>query len=274
MGIENNSNNPTAGMTRYTNPIRIASVDAVALHLQLERCKPADIDADERAALDEVKAAGAHVRAVRIARSQTSPSALKEPRLSTCTAVSSLHGGLAAVASLSVEHGPEGPKAAEVVQRVFPDGTSFLRGDATAVWEGTGMVLQVIDAEGLGPAIDALVSPTLLRAVRATHVKLGHAVGVSGEMAPSVPSSALRDAMSRFTFAVAQYARALAGRVRHDDEASLAAFFSTLAPLDQVRVLGDKEEDDDVTEPTVPADPSAPTDPTGPSSPFTEPTRT
>lgn len=273
MGIDINSNNPTAGMNRYTNPIRIASVDAVALHLQLERCKPADIDADERAALDEVKAAAENVRLVRIARSQTSPSALKEPRLSTSTAVSSLHGGLAAVASLSAEHGPEGPRAAEVVQRVFPDGTSFLRGDATAVWEGTDMVLQVIDAEGLGPAIDALVSPTLLRAVRTTHAKLRHAV-VSGGVAPSVPSSALRDAMSRFTFAVAQYARALAGRVRHDDEASLAAFFSTLAPLDQVRVLGDKEEDDDVTEPSAPTDPSVPTDPTGPSSPFTEPTRT
>jgi hypothetical protein len=255
MGIEITNNKQQADMARYVNPTRVASVDAVALHLLLEQRKPSDLKVEERAALDEVKAASEGVRSVRIARQRSSPAVLKEPRNQTCTAVASLHGALTALSATPFEIGPEGAQAAEVVARVFPDGTGYLRGDAIEIWEGTSTVLQMIDTDGLGARIDALVHPTLLRAVRSSQAKLGRAIGVTGDVASAVPSFALREAMSRFTFAVAQYARVLAGRVRHDDKASLTQFLAALSPLDSVRVLGDKEEDEGLEPTPTPAIP-------------------
>lgn len=253
MGIEINKQQTDMG--KYMAAKRIASIDAVTLYVQLEQRRYADIKVDERAALDEVKASSEEVRGVRVARHRASPASLREPRNQTTVAVTSLAAGLGAVGAVPAELGPEGAEANALIARLFPNGTGYTKGDAGEVWEDTAVLLQVIEAEGLAPRIDALVHPCLLRAVRAAHEKLGRAVGESGEVAAAASPRALRAAMSRFTFAVAQYARVIAGRVRHDDEASLAQFLAAVAPIDAVRVLGDHEEDDDVTEPTEPGTP-------------------
>ena len=131
--------------------------------------------------------------------------------------------------------------------------------DAGAVWTQSHTLFARIDEESLRAKIDALVAPALLQTCERAFQRLGDAVGVTGELKPSTPKTALREANARFAFAVSAYARALSIGLDETDEVALARFQSALAPIDGLRITGraadalDEDEEDD--EPSTPADP-------------------
>jgi hypothetical protein len=65
------------------------------------------------------------------------------------------------------------------------------------------------------------------------------------ELPPPPPKPALIEAMARFSFAVAGYARALTVGLRDTDEEGLARFLRAVAPIDALRIVG-KPTDDEV----------------------------
>lgn len=258
-----NITNRAEEMAAYINNTRVNSRDAVALALQLDCCAPADITPDERSSLQVVKDMAKEVQRIRESRVRASPSALREPRNAASMAITALSDGLRAVASAPAEVGPEGAQATAIIDAVLPEGTGYTKLHATGLWSGLNVALERIDEGGLAPQIDALLSPALLRAVRAAHQRLGRAIKVSGQVVPAMPKSALVDANAKFSFAVATYARTLSVAVKLDDEASFARFIAAVAPIDGSRVTrgdGEEEEDDDVEEPEV-ASPTAPIPP-------------
>jgi hypothetical protein len=92
---------------------------------------------------------------------------------------------------------------------------------------------------------------------------LAAAVGLDGNVTKLPPKRALLEATTRFSLAVAAYARALALKIDETDVDAITRFRDALAPIDPLRVSGragsvEEEDDDegDVEEPTP--DPNGP----------------
>ncbi len=248
-------------LSSYVTPSRFHSRHCSTLAEQLESVAPAELTADQRAALAEVIDLGNQVDDISKARMRVSPAAVRAPRVATCTAWASLHDSLAALSSCPSDLGPEGPAAAELVAALFPDGVPFLQADASAVRSGSKVLLERIEEEGLGARIDALVSPQLRRQVGRAHMQLGTALGIESRASTASTTSArsLPETTARFAFAVSAYARALSIGIQPDDEIALARFAASLAPIDPLRVTGKAGEEED--EGPIPVAP-IPNDPT------------
>jgi hypothetical protein len=248
-------------LSTYVTPSRFHSRHCSTLAEQLEAVAPSDLTADQRAALAQIIDLGNQVDDISKARQRVSPAAVRAPRLLTCTAWSSLHGSLVALATCPPDLGPEGPAAAELVATLFPDGVTFMQADASAVRSGSKVLLERIEEEALGARIDALVSPQLRRQVGRAHAQLSTALGIDARSstAPTTSVRSLPEATARFAFAVSAYARALSIGVQPDDELALARFAAALAPIDALRVTGKVDEDEDEGPTPVPPIPGDPT---------------
>lgn len=253
--------NAVALVSSYVTPSRFHSRHCSTLAEQLEAVAPADLTADQRAALAQIIDLGNQVDDISKARQRVSPAAVRAPRTATCVAWGSLRDSLVALAACPPDLGPEGPAAAELVATLFPDGIPFTLADASAVRSGSKVLLERIEEEALGARIDALVSPQLRRQIVRAHAQLSVALGIeSRASAPMATSTrSLPDATARFAFAVSAYARALSIGVQPDDEVALARFAAALAPIDPLRVTG-KADDDEAEDAPVPV--PIPNDPT------------
>jgi hypothetical protein len=254
-----------------TNTARFPARHIELLAEKLSRAAPADIDAVQRTALMVVIARAGEVGNVRIERARSSPQAVRQPRFDMSSALTALVGGLTAMTSLPAVVGGEGNEARIVLATCFPEGSAFTKQEAAGLWGDTKNLLERIDRDGLAARIDALVSPKLMVNVRRSFDALGQALGAVGPVLPTLPPKALIEACSRFSYAVAAYARAMAIGLDDTDEAGFERFSKALAPIDDYRVAAkpiteddDIDDDDDVEDPELdaPVTPVLDADPT------------
>jgi|GEM_PF-2765702 len=268
-------------ISAYTNTARFPARHVELLASKLTRAAPADLDTVQRAALAVVMSRASDVGNVRIERARSSPQAVRQPRFDMSGALTALAAGLTAMASLPSSLGGEGAEAKTLLATCFPEGSGFTKQEAAGLWGDTKNLLERIDRDGLAARIDALVSPKLMLAVRGAYEGLGQALGAMGPILESLPRKALIEACSRFSYAVAAYARAMAIGLDDTDEVGFLRFSKALAPIDQYRVMAKPDADDDleddvedVEDPALdPALDHAPVgpidvDPTGPGGPF------
>lgn len=246
----------------YTNPSRFNSRHCKALALQLQRVAPKKLDKAQQQALETLVARGLEVEEIRKNRSRVSAPSLQRPRHATASAWTALNTALSAVTSLPPDLGAEAELASNLVGSLFPEGTAFGTSDAVALWTHSGSLLERIEEEALRKKIESLVHPKLLVAIERAHAWLGEAIGVEGDQVELPARRALLDAVSRFSFAISAYARALSIGIDETTDEAFEQFKRALAPIDPMRVAGkpgtseDLDEDDGPTEPTP--DPDAP----------------
>jgi hypothetical protein len=239
-----------AMIASYTNPARFSSRHCMLVARQLQSAAPKPLTPDQTEALALVLKRATEVDEVRMERQRVAPPSLRAPRFAMVSAWSSLRSALLALGAIPVDVSAEGPEAAALATKLFPNGIDFSTHDAGALWTVSRMLLVRIQDEGLRERIDALVSPRLLRFVEKAFAELGLAVGADGEL-PRLPARrALLEANTRFAFAVAAYGRALSVRLDETDPDALARFQSALAPIDAFRIVGRAAElaDDDELE--------------------------
>ncbi|MCB9621867.1 MAG: hypothetical protein H6723_00855 [Sandaracinus sp.] len=246
----------------YTNPSRFNSRHCKALALQLQRVAPKNLEPAQKQALDALVARGLEVEEIRKNRARTSAPSLQRPRHATASAWTALNSALTALTGLPADLGPEAELAANLVGTLFPEGTAFGTADAVALWTHSGTLLERIEEEALRAKLESLVNPKLLVAVERAHAWLGEAIGVEGDQVELPARRALFDAVSRFSFAISAYARALSIGVDETTDEAFEQFKRALAPIDPMRAVGkpgasdELDEEDAPTEPTE--DPDAP----------------
>lgn len=190
---------------------------------------------------------------------RTAPPALRAPRAALVTAWSSTNTALLALATVPGEVDADGPEAAAMVTTLLPEGVTFSQDDAPAVWRGSHVLISRITEEGLEARLDALV-PALRASVVHAHAQLGAALGVDGTVGAVPTTRSLGDAVSRFAFAVSNYARALSVGLDPADEVAMERFEKALAPIESMRLTGKSEsdEDDEPGEPVLNLPPGTP----------------
>jgi hypothetical protein len=247
-------------ISAYTNTARFAARHVELLAQKLSRAAAADLDAVQRTALNVVLDRAGEVGNVRIERARSSPQAVRQPRFDMSGALTALATALTAMASLPGALGDEGAEAKTVLAMCFPEGSGFTKQEAAGLWGDTKNLLERIDRDGLAARIDALVSPKLMLNVRRSFDALGQSLGAVGPVVPALPRKALIEACSRFSYAVAAYARAMAIGLDDTDEAGFERFLKALAPIDEYRTVAkpsteddDIEDDDDVEDPELDA---------------------
>ncbi len=233
----------------YTSNPRFNSRHASALAMQLQRAAPAGLSADQAATLAFVSASATEVEQVRKARSRSTPSAQRVPRLKVITAWTAVKDSLSAIATIPSELGGEGEEAQYINTRLFPEGSPFNQLDAVAVWSQSKELLERLEEEGLKARVNALIHPKLLASVTRAYGQLGEAIGVVGEIITPPPSRGLAEANARFSYAVGSYARALSVSVTFDDPTTLQRFLDALAPIDAMRVTNAAEEEEESADP-------------------------
>ncbi|MCB9625724.1 MAG: hypothetical protein H6723_20580 [Sandaracinus sp.] len=266
-----------AQISGYTSSCRVASRHAGTLADLLTARAPKDLSPTQAKVLQLVKLRAVEVDQVRRDRLGATSPRIGQHRLELANAWSSLHGALIALANVPTDVGAEAGEATALLGRLFSNGLSFVNGDVMALWGDTKMLLQRIDDEGLQPRIDAVVSPSLLRSVRAARGRLASVLGLDGVESELPRGPSLAVVNSYFAFAVTTYARALSADIDLDDDASIQRFFSAMQPLDRLRVdtrPGGKgspevepEEGDFEEEPSSPVAGDAPVEPTEPELP-------
>ncbi len=240
--------NAVAVVSNLTNTARFTSHHCTPLAARLRAVAPADLTPDQRSALAVVGRVADEVDAITKDRMRTAPPALRAPRSNTVTAWSSMSTALLAIATVPLAVDDDGPEAAAIALRLFPEGVTFSQDDAAAVWRGSHVLISRITEEGLEARLDALV-PALRASVMHAHAALGAALGVDGSTGAVPTTRSLADATSRFAFAVSGYARALSVGLDPQDEIAMERFEKALAPIDDFRTMGKSSEGDESEDP-------------------------
>lgn len=242
--------NAVSVVSNLTNTARFKSHHCTPLAARLRAVAPTDLTPDQRDALAVVGRVADEVDAITKDRMRTAPPALRAPRMALVTAWSSTNVALVAIATVPGDVDADGPEAAAIVTKLFPEGVTFSQDDAPAVWRGSHVLISRITEEGLEARLDALV-PALRASIMHAHAELGAALGVDGSTGAVPTTRSLADAVSRFAFAVSSYARALSVGLDPQNEVAMERFEKALAPIETMRVTGKSEGDDEGDEPPV-----------------------
>jgi hypothetical protein len=245
----------------YTNPARFGSRHSRPLAILLRKTAPTDLDPRAVEALVRLEQRAQEVEDIATARERQAPPAVRGPRITAGGSWSNLHAALGCVAQVTGD--PAGAEAARVHGTLFPEGVAFVQLDAHALWAMGDRLLRRIDDENLGPAIEAVVHPALLRDVRTAHTQLGVATGLAAGVPVAPSSRSLLEARSRFAFAVCDYARAVSVGLDIGDRDAVARFANAMAPIDTYRITRATEDAEDSTDAPTP-----PVDGGGPPAPF------
>ena len=225
-----------AQISGYTSSCRVASRHVGTLADLLTARAPKDLSPTQAKALELVRRRAVEVDQVRRDRLGAASPRVGAQRQELANTWSSLHGALVALSNVPADVGDEAAEATAILGRLFSNGLSFVNGDVMALWGDTKILLQRVDEDGLQARIEALVSPSLLRGVRAARGRLASVLGLDGteNELPSGPTLAIVNGY--FSFAVTTYTRALSADVDLDDDASIRRFLSAVQPLDRLRV--------------------------------------
>ncbi|MBN8614133.1 MAG: hypothetical protein J0L92_26280 [Deltaproteobacteria bacterium] len=239
--------NAVAVVSNLTSPARIKSPHCTPLAARLRAVAPTDLSPDQREALAVVGRIADEVDAITKDRMRTAPPALRGPRNNAVTSWSSMNAALLAIATVPGDVDADGPEAAAIALKLFPQGITFTQDDAHAVWRSGHVLISRITEEGLEARLDALV-PALRASVMHTHTQLGSALGVDGSVGAVPTTRSLADAVSRFAFAVSSYARALSVGLDPQNEVAMERFEKALGPIEDFRVTGKSDGDDEADE--------------------------
>ena len=169
-----------AQISGYTSSCRVASRHVGTLADLLTARAPKDLTPTQAKALELVRRRAVEVDQVRRDRLGAASPRVGAQRQELANTWSSLHGALVALSNVPADVGDEAAEATAILGRLFPNGLSFVNGDVMALWGDTKILLQRVDEEGLQSRIEALVSPSLLRAVRASRGRLASVLGLDG----------------------------------------------------------------------------------------------
>ena len=239
--------NAVSVVSNLTNTARFKSHHCTPLAARLRAVAPTDLTPDQRDALAVVGRVADEVDAITKDRMRAAPPALRAPRAASVTAWSSMSTALLAIATVPSNVDDDGPEAAAIALKLFPEGVTFSQDDAHAVWRGSHVLLSRITEEGLEARLDALV-PALRASVMHAHAELGAALGVDGSTGAVPTTRSLADAVSRFAFAVSGYARALSVGLDPQNEVAMERFEKALGPIEDFRVTGKSDGDDEADE--------------------------
>jgi hypothetical protein len=249
----------------YARGVRTNAQSTAVLAARLAKAAPEDLSAHERRALARVRAAAGRVQEVQSERERLAPTKLRPLLAALVNDWSALQDALAAAARVPPDRGELGPRAARVLGSLLPEGVAFAQRSAPEAWSEAQRRLTRLRQEGLEPEVARLVGRHFVDGVKESTARLGDALGVGAVPQPAPSPSALLDALSEFTAAVAAYARVLAGAVLDEtDPEQTRRFLAAVAPIDQHRAEQRAGSGEDDPEPAPPAPvPEAPPTPAG-----------
>ncbi|AKF10358.1 hypothetical protein DB32_007507 [Sandaracinus amylolyticus] len=248
----------------YFHSPRFDGPSGVLLVRRLIKHAPADPSPLLRRVLRQMRTDGEALRVVIQERDAASPARSRPFGLAHARAWSALHARLDAGTKLATDVYPLAPRAAELIESIFPNGLVFVAGNYdTAFFEGETRLAKIV--ERVERDVIAIAGAPFLDGVRITHAALGEVLGL-GRSTPEVPSTtAVQDAIARTMKSVAAYSRVLVAELDEDDEASVARFRRAVGPLDAYRASTRASADQPQVEPTPgDDDPDEPLPPTPP----------
>lgn len=141
-----------------------------------------------------------------------------------------LQGRLASYADID---SPEGRRAADLVDRIFPDGLGFLSLRFAEQWETSDLILDLIKRENFGPEIDKLCgSPVFLAQVRTAHQLYGDALGLTKAKPATTEPPEIAQALQALRAAIRFYSRRVVALADEEqDAASVSLVQKALVPL-------------------------------------------
>ncbi len=124
--------------------------------------------------------------------------------------------------------------AAEVYDKLFAEGLTFLQLEHPAQWAQCRMRLEIIDEQGLEPKIEAVLGgPEYLIEIRAAQAEFGAALGID-QPKPAPTNVNLADAISELRSAIETYVSEVIAWSRRSPDASEDAR-TALRPIDERR---------------------------------------
>lgn len=216
----------------YIRPPKIGAASGFVLSARLLGAAPPDPSMRVLAALDRMRSRALEVqRAVKERARLRGRSLRAEDR--------EFDGAYAAFRSRMIAHtqrpgNPRGPRAAELLADLLPEGLQFTKTSYGEQWFYSDTLLQRIDDEGLSEELEKLVGAEFLTDLRVAHATLGEALGIDAPQPDSAPG--LSEAVNALAAAIADYGRVLAGEVDSEDEESVDAFLRAMTPRDTHRL--------------------------------------
>lgn len=225
----------------------------------LRNAAPADLSADEKKALRTIEESAAQIQAIYAERDRVTKGRVRAVFDGFINYWSAMHEVLAGLARLDTQFGDVGERARALVGSYFPDAVSFVKLDAHAAWFEAQRRLDRMREEGQVEEIGALAGEPVFAAVRKGTAELGEAIGVGKTPRGELPSTtAMQEAVAKFSRAVGAYGRLLAAKVDEEDAASIERFRRAVAPMDEYRSMRSKGGAGEGEEPELPEEPSEP----------------
>lgn len=141
-----------------------------------------------------------------------------------------------AFASLPTDTSPDVARAKELVQNIFPDGTSFLKLPYTEQGAETGTILQRIDRDSLRADLERIAGKIFVDAVYS--VQLRYQGMIDTILARAESQQHLTEHAKTLTQRIQSYAVAVLGAADLDDPANVAWARVALSPIAMARNEG------------------------------------
>ncbi len=196
------------------------------------------------------------------AQRSPSPQSTVDPRSSdkrVDNAWSALRTRLLAASWLPDDSFPIANESKAILDRVFPEGLSFLTLPYPSEWAESQKRLQQIDGENLAGRIDAIAGSEYLKELRDAHQEYGKAVQALLTRQEHA-STNLLEPLRTLLRAMAAYVRQVVALVDEDDPATIATVRTALRPIDAFRQMAARRSSDaPIPEDTPPeASPTSP----------------
>ena len=137
---------------------------------------------------------------------------------------------------LPAESSPDVERATQIINRIFPEGLTFLSLAYESEWVESSRRLTTLADEGLMGTLESLVGKPFVTELLAAHAHYGETLGMTGARQESAQeTTSLREPMDALRKAMAAYSRALVGLVDEDDVASITRVEKALSPLIEAR---------------------------------------
>lgn len=129
---------------------------------------------------------------------------------------------------------PDRVRAAEIYQRLFPEGLAFIRLPFIEQHAECSRRLDLIEDEGLRNDLERLVGPAFIHQMLVAHDAYGEALGITREDPATPPAVSLRQPLRDLAGAISSYAlQVLAYAGLHQDNVATARH--ALDPIDALR---------------------------------------
>ena len=215
----------------YVDGVRVGAVYAPALAQQLSSRAPEDLSPSGKKAIRLVASIGAEVKRIRGDRVVVGAPRPGELRNVVMASMTATYNALSSKAEL----GDPGADRIIGLRDRYLGETRGARPDGMALWTIATGALETIDAEEAGAEIDALIGPEFLSSLRKRTLALGAAIGIGRQAVEAPDTTAMRDALWRFSRATSRYCRVLVAEVDEDDAASVSRFVRAVGPIDEYR---------------------------------------